>query len=269
MALPTLAFVASVCLSSAPLLSPLLSDARLAPAVAAHPGALIDASDPVRSDEVQRPGGGRRFVYDLPLRVPAGPELVTADVACDFDADGTFVGARLLTVRPPPLFSVRGSVRRGDSFEAPVDSTRTFHLQPFSEGWTIEVKGAGGDFCRPLTGPYRGTNALEIFGWHFRNSDNSGPNEVGDKNVNAPQENRQFLCAATESDRALADATLDLVLWSADVPPRKIDEAVATRERLIASAQHGRLDITSMTLGNLGAGKRPWIESMRFRFELR
>lgn len=269
MALPTLAFVASVCLSSAPLLSPLLTDARLASTVAAHPGASLDVADPVRSDEAQRPGGGRRYIYDLPLRVPSGPELVTAGVACDFDEDGTFVGARLLTVRPPPLFSVRGTVTRGGVFEAPIDSTRTFRLHPFSEGWTIEVKGPGGDHCRPLTPPYRGTNALEIFGWHFRNSDNTGPNEAGEKNVNAPGEDRRFLCAATESERAQAESTLDLVLWSADVPPKKIDEAMQTRERLADAAQHGRLDITGMTLGNLGVGKRPWIESMRFRFELR
>lgn len=269
MAAPTLAALAAVCLSSAASLSPLLADPRLAGAAAAHPGAAFDSSDAPAPEASRRPGGGRRFVYALPLRASSGVELVEVLVACDLDGDDHFLGARLLTVNPPPLFSVGGLVARGESFEAPIDSTRTFRLTPFSEGWTIAVTGPGGDFCRPLTPPYRGTNALEVFGWHFRNSDNTGPNEVGAKNVNAPGEVRRFRCAVTEADRAVAEASLRQVLWTQDVPWKKVDEAVTAHERLRARAQRGVLTIKDMTLGNLGAGKRPWLESMSFRFELR
>ncbi len=247
MAVPTLAVVASVCLSSAPLLSPLLADARLAPTVSAHPGAALRVEEPGPPEDVARPGGGRRFAYALPLIAPGGLELATADVACDFDAESNFVGARLLTVRAPAVFAVQGVVKHGEAFEAPIDSTRTFHLIPFSEGWTIGVTGPGGDFCRPLTPPYRGTNALEIFG-------------------NAPQETRRFRCAATEGERAAAETSLEQVLWTEGVPWKKVDEAVRAHERLSDAAQRGSLVILALVLG---PGERPWIESMRFRFELR
>ena len=45
-----------------------------------------------------------------------------------------------------------------------------------------------------LTPPYHFVpNPRFIEGWHFRNSDNTGPNEVGEKNVNAPQRVRDFI----------------------------------------------------------------------------
>lgn len=242
--------LALVFVSSAPLLAPLLTDARLAPAAAAHPAAVLDASEVAAPERSARPGGGTRWTFLLPLREPGGPELVAADVAADFDAADRFVGTRLLTVRPPAVFSVSGEVRRGESFEAPVDSTRTFRLAPFTEGWTIEVRGPGGDFCRPLTPPYRGVNALEVFG-------------------NAPGELRAFRCAATEAERSVADASLKRVLWTDNVPWKQVDEAVAAHERLRALAQRGRFLVREIQLGNLGPGKRPWIERLRFRFELR
>lgn len=42
----------------------------------------------------------------------------------------------------------------------------------------------------PVNQPARGITADGIAAFHFRNSDNSGPNETGPKNVNAPQETR-------------------------------------------------------------------------------
>ncbi len=42
----------------------------------------------------------------------------------------------------------------------------------------------------PVNQPARGITADGIAAFHFRNSDNSGPNEAGPKNVNAPQETR-------------------------------------------------------------------------------
>lgn len=260
---------ADVCVDSAPLLAPLLKDPRLAAAVAAHPGASLRGDEAGPPEARERPGGGKRLVYDLPLRGPGGPELASAGVTCDYDGDGHFLGAYLLTVQPPPAFHAEGEVARGEAFEAPIDSTRTFRLAPFSEGWIIEVKGANGDFCDMLTPPYHGPNDLVIFAWHFRNADNTGPNELGPKNVNAPGAVRVFRCAKTEAERAAAEASLRKVLWKSNASPKEVDEAVDTHERLSATAQRGTLAIRAMTLGNLGEGKRPWIESMRFRFELR
>ncbi|MBI3565206.1 MAG: hypothetical protein HY079_08425 [Elusimicrobia bacterium] len=261
---PALALVASVCLSSAPSLAPLAADPRLAGVVAAHPGAALDAAAAAAPEARERPGGGSRFVYALPLLAPTGVELAATTVACDFDGDARFLGARLLTVGAPAAFAVAGEVARGEAFEAPIDSTRTFRLAPFTEGWTIEVTGPGGDFCRPLTPPYRGTNDLELFGWHFRDGDDPAP-----RKTDAPGPVRRFRCAATEAERAVAEASLGQVLWTEGVPWKKVDEAVSAHERLRAKAERGTLTVRSLRLGNLGPGRRPWIETLRFRFELR
>ena len=39
----------------------------------------------------------------------------------------------------------------------------------------------------PVNQPVRGITSDSIAAYHFRNSDNSGPNEAGPKNVNAPR----------------------------------------------------------------------------------
>ena len=43
-------------------------------------------------------------------------------------------------------------------------------------------------------------NHKYIVGWHFRNFDNSGPNEVGPKNVNAPGKVREFYFVLNDTD---------------------------------------------------------------------
>jgi hypothetical protein len=70
-----------------------------------------------------------------------------------------------------------------------------FQLVPTPLGWRIEVKkeGRDEDLAR-LTPPFHSVpNPRDIEGWHFRNADNTGPNEAGEKNVNAPGEIRGFI----------------------------------------------------------------------------
>src|SRR5918996_4079708 len=87
-----------------------------------------------------------------------------------------------------------GEVLKGRSFERQIGANRFFRLVPEELGWSISVGSKAGreNFCSVVTPPYRGVNTLRIEGWHFRNSDNSGRNELGPKNVNAPQELREF-----------------------------------------------------------------------------
>ena len=45
----------------------------------------------------------------------------------------------------------------------------------------------------PTNQPRHGITADNIAAFHFRNSNNSGPNEAGPRNVNAPQEVRRIM----------------------------------------------------------------------------
>jgi hypothetical protein len=242
----------AVDVSSWTLLSPLEEDARIATIKRGSPEAAIWASDPPKPVAGDRPGGGQRFLFDFPVRAcHACADLAVAQVAYDFNGDGRFLGTRLLTVRASALFSVEGEVRRGKTFEARVDALRTFRLKPFSEGWIIEVKDKdGNDYCSVVTAPYRGVNALSIFGGSAGTA-------------------HRFRCLAARADQAEADRDLREVLWNEKASWKETDAAAQAHERLAADAERGTLTISRLSLGNQGPDKRPWIESMAFRFELR
>ncbi len=66
----------------------------------------------------------------------------------------------------------------------------TFQLKRAQYGWDIRLLDENGLDLTQMTPPLRGApNPRELYGWHFRNAENTGPN-TGD--VNAPQKLRLF-----------------------------------------------------------------------------
>lgn len=96
---------------------------------------------------------------------------------------------------PDPRFQhtvLAGEVIAGESFTAEFTDGLSFKLVPASHGWVIEVRDTSGIDRSLITPPIRpfDTNPRNLAGWHFRNADNTGPNQ-GD--VNAPQQRRAFV----------------------------------------------------------------------------
>jgi hypothetical protein len=161
----------------------------------------------------------------------------------------------------------QGQVRRGEDFEWEIAPDLTFQLRCVKgdgEGWVVWV----GDLAQPehdfslvVTPPFRGMNARYIEGWHFRNGDNSRPNEGS---VNAPQEIRGFSFVLNEADYETADRVLNCLLWPCDDLPG--EEAIKTYEGLVKGT--GVMTITHLDLGNLMVNERAWIEYMEFEVEL-
>jgi hypothetical protein len=88
---------------------------------------------------------------------------------------------------------IRGAVSRGDVFSRTTPGGWLLRLSPGPEGWFLQVttKDRELEDLSRLTPPWHFVpNPREIEGWHFRNSDNMGPNEGS---VNAPQELREFI----------------------------------------------------------------------------
>ena len=88
---------------------------------------------------------------------------------------------------------IRGDVLRGATFSTITPSGWILRLVPGREGWFLQIteKGREMEDLSRLTPPWHFVpNAREIDGWHFRDADNSGPN---DGSVNAPQELREFI----------------------------------------------------------------------------
>ena len=94
-------------------------------------------------------------------------------------------------------------------------------------GWEIWIgdrSETGHNFSGVATPPFHGINARYIEGWHFRNSDNSGPNEAGEKNVNAPQYERQICFFLNETDYQIAYYRLNDQLLSSEEERQEIRE---------------------------------------------
>jgi hypothetical protein len=88
---------------------------------------------------------------------------------------------------------IDGAVNRAARFSQTTPSGWILRLTPVSEGWFLAVttKGRETEDLSRLTPPWHFVpNPREIEGWHFRNADNTGPN---DGSVNAPQELREFI----------------------------------------------------------------------------
>ena len=88
---------------------------------------------------------------------------------------------------------IHGTVKRGQKFSQTTRSGWIVRLDPGPTGWFLQVtmKGREAEDLSRLTPPWHFVpNPREIEGWHFRNADNTGPN---DGSVNAPQELRAFI----------------------------------------------------------------------------
>ena len=145
-----------------------------------------------------------------------------ADAACD---PGEAREAARLT----------GEISAGTHFTAPVGPGWNFELDPDAYGWMIRLRAPDGDDLARITPPFHFVpNPRDLFGWHFRNRANTGPN-VGD--VNAPQETRNFIFDreirpdwpdATRVERAEGRGTLVITEFSLS-PPEQGERAHFTR----------------------------------------
>jgi hypothetical protein len=162
-----------------------------------------------------------------------------------------------------------GEVLRGQTWGKEARQDLFFRLMPDELGWTILLrsgKESDHNFASVVTPPYRGVNPISIQGWHFRNSDNSGPNEAGPKNVNAPQEVREFEFVLNDASYQQAFDALQKMLWSYSYSPREVALAEELHERL--KKGKGILTIQEMRLNNLEMGKQAGMDWMRFEVEL-
>ena len=160
-----------------------------------------------------------------------------------------------------------GEVTKGQGFEKPIGPNLFFRLIPEELGWMIFVGGKDveNNFCAVVTPPYRGINAIQIEGWHFRNSDNSGPNEPGPKNVNAPQDLRVFYFVLNEADYRSAFDALQILLWPYSYSKQQIDAAEGAHSKLRKG--RGMLQIRDLKLDTLNR-KQAGIDRIAFDVEL-
>lgn len=159
-----------------------------------------------------------------------------------------------------------GVVHRGEVFRRGLPGGLEFRLTPIageSDGaWSIGIWPADSvaiDYAAVATPPFRGVNARDIEGWHFRNADNTGPNR-GD--VNAPREEREFLFVETRAAHDSCEAALQRVMWPYQYADEVVDRASSMLDSL-ATGQ-GLLRIRDLALTPPIRDARADIDSMRF-----
>lgn len=177
-------------------------------------------------------------------------------------------------IENPVPFTFTGQVVQGETYQKEITQSLLFCLLPDSltdaTGWWFSITGNTEDGCeyqKPsyvgiVTPPFHGTNSGLIEGWHFRNEDNTGPN---DGSVNAPQETRWFQFLLSEEEYQIAWQAHSCRFWNMcdNLTPEEAMNIIWA----IPKAR-GTLTITDLLLGNLVIGERAWIESMSFTVEL-
>jgi len=178
--------------------------------------------------------------------------------------NGQTVSDSVITLIDTVKFS--GEVFRGEVYQARVTDNLTFRLLPSSRlnpnGWLIwigDTTKIGKNFCSVVTPPFHGITSLYIEGWHFRNSDNTGPNEPGEKNINAPQEEREFNFVTNEDEYEIGYNASNITLLATEQ-----EQLDASQKFWELNYQKGFLTITELRLNNLVEGEQAWIESMNF-----
>ena len=165
----------------------------------------------------------------------------------------------------PVRFS--GEVARDQRYVHALPGNLEFRLLPSPEGWSIFIGRPGDkteDYVGIATPPYHGVNPVFIEAWHFRNADNTGPNEG---QVEAPAGIRDFSFVLNHAQyQKFLDA---LNIWSGSNPDATDKKRDAATDFLLnAPRRKGTLTITDMKLGGLEKGTRPWFESMKFNVDL-
>jgi hypothetical protein len=152
--------------------------------------------------------------------------------------------------------TILGEVEAGETFEAPFGPALLFRLEPIPLGWTIAVRETGRDEeLARLTPPLHAVpGPLEIEGWHFRNADNTGPNEPGEKNVNVPGEVREF-CFSPEVGRSIQGPRA-----AAAPTPEEIERVRGFGE--------GELTVLDYRLTGREPGRQAGLASLRFQADL-
>jgi hypothetical protein len=163
--------------------------------------------------------------------------------------------------------SFSGEVLRDERYIHALPGNLEFRLLPSPEGWSIVIGRTGDrteDYVGIATPPYHGTNPVFIEAWHFRNADNSGPNEG---QVDAPGAVRDFSFVLSRIQFKNFSDALDIWSGSAAGATEK-QRAAATKFLLEGPRRHGTLTISDMELGGLGKGSRPFFQTMKFSVEV-
>lgn len=153
-----------------------------------------------------------------------------------------------------------GHVTRNEVFQKDLGNGLIFKLTPSDTGWNIDITSGdaqhgGYGFASVATPPFRSINSLQVEGWHFRNKDNTAPN---DGSVNAPQEKRDFSFVLNKKDAGIMASAVQ------EFTSGKTLDFISP-----VQTGNGEVTIHNLKLGNLKSDSLAWIDAIDISVTLR
>ncbi len=177
------------------------------------------------------------------------------------------------------ICTFEGNISRGQIYKHQIAPNLVFCLIPSGAvdtpnvGWNIVISDTLNGSCDPnsenyvnfapiVTPPFYGNLFFDVYGWHFRNKENTGENN-GELNV--PQKERFFNFVFNRSDYKIVWHRARCNHWQLDE-----DCAYATQTSTQTDVfwTRAKFTITELELGNLVPNSYAWIESMKFMFDV-
>jgi hypothetical protein len=217
--------------------------------------------------------------------VPVMTEISCEPASNPFDDNpltnpGEYVAGYYPNITITRVCTFDGTVSKGQVYKHRITQDLVFCLVPSGisgkvpdEGWTIVISDSHPGSCDfnsedyvnfgPIVSPpFRGNPLFDVYGWHFRNKENTGENRGS---VNAPQEVREFNFVFNRKDYETEWHAARCRDWGIS-----IDCALTTKtnQNIETPRSRAKFTITKLKLGNLVPGSMAWIEDMEFKVEI-
>lgn len=219
---------------------------------------------------------------------PATPTLVTLlnQMSCEPSSnpytDNPLINpaeaAYLPNIEITRICTIKGKISKGEAYRHQVAEDLVFCLVPSGvmsdtpnnepEGWRVVITDTLPGSCDVnsenyinfgpiVTPPFHGNTSFWVFGWQFRNEDNT-------QNIEG-RFNRYFNFVFDREDHDTYWYGTRCDSWNGDT-----DCAMATQtsKNTSISRSSGKFTVTELELGNLIPNSNAWIEYMEFRFEV-
>ena len=165
------------------------------------------------------------------------------------------------------ICSFEGKISKGQPYHHLMTENLILCLEPRIGGWYLSISDLlpgscdvasknFADFTSMLNPPFHGNTTSLIFGFEFRNQDNTEDRDGGF--------NRTITFVFNREDSDTTYSSAACAVWGIDTDCAR---ATQTSTNTDVARSRGTLTITKLELGNLVPNNSPWIEYMEFTFE--
>jgi hypothetical protein len=171
-----------------------------------------------------------------------------------------------LTISERTKIKIEGKLLAGKGLKEKIGKSLILKLTPADEGWDLDVCDSHKhcQFVPVANPPYRfGAKVFEIYGWHFRNAENSGSNNGS---TNAPGLIRDVSFVTNYEDFKIAERAFLCGQNSTGSPCESPEKALADLGKLKMGTLH--LELSELKLSAPQKEQPVTIKSLIYKIEV-